>query len=115
MASIFVIEDNRMLRTTYVAGLTGFGYQVTEAETVQEAKDYLEGNEPDAILLDMQLPDGTGEEVIHYVRQDLQRMAVKIVVATGAEVDVDHLIALGADAVLQKPIEFSALFSALNK
>lgn len=115
MASIFVVEDNRMLRTMYVAGLVGFGYTVAEADTVQEAKDYLNDNQPDAILLDMQLPDGTGEDVIRYVRQHLQWADVHIVVATGTEVDVDQLLAMGANAVLQKPIEFSVLFNALNK
>lgn len=115
MASIFVVEDNRMLRTMYVAGLVGFGYQVAEADTVQEAKDYLQNNQPDAVLLDMQLPDGTGEDIIHHIRRDLGRMEVRIVVATGTEIDADGLLASGADAILQKPIEFSDLFNALNK
>lgn len=114
MSSVFVVEDNRMLRTMYVAGLSGYGYEVTETETVEGAKEFLATNQPDAILLDMQLPDGTGEDVIRHVRQNLGR-DTRIVVGTGNAVDEQHLVTLGANVILYKPIDFSILVEALGQ
>jgi CheY-like chemotaxis protein len=115
MTLVLVVEDNRMLRTLYVAGLSGYGYQVTEAETLGEARARLRTTpSPDAILLDLQLPDGSGRELIVFVRQELKRPDLPIIVATGLRGEEADLMAAGASAVLNKPIEFAVLFAKLQ-
>src|SRR5690242_9124083 len=105
---ILVVEDNRTLRTLLVSGLSGYGYEVKEAGTLEEAKDYLRREQlPNAILLDLQLPDGHGAELIRFVRHDLNRSEIAMIVTTGMQVDTAPLIAIGANAVLGKPLEFA--------
>ncbi|MBL8164075.1 MAG: response regulator [Anaerolineae bacterium] len=111
---VLVVEDNRMLRTLFASGLTGFGYGVTEAGSLEQARQVLnETRKPDMILLDLQLPDGSGETLIQFVREELGLPEIRIVVATGIPIDEQHLLGIGANAVLQKPIEFNALYAAL--
>jgi CheY-like chemotaxis protein len=108
---ILVVEDNRTLRTLLVSGLSGYGYEVREADSLEQAKEYLlKERLPNAILLDLQLPDGHGSELIRFVRNDLYRNEIGIIVTTGMNVDVAPLLAIGANAVLNKPVDFATLF-----
>jgi CheY-like chemotaxis protein len=111
---VLVVEDNRMLRTLFASGLTGFGYSVVEAGTLEQAREAMTAaRKPDIILLDLQLPDGNGEELIQFIREELGLPDIRIVVATGIPIDEQHLLTLGANAVLQKPIEFNTLYATL--
>jgi len=115
MTLVLVVEDNRMLRTLYVAGLSGYGFQVTEAETLEEARERLRVKPtPDTILLDSQLPDGSGRELIQFVRGELEWPDLPIIVATGLRGEEEDLMSVGASAVLNKPIEFAVLFARLQ-
>lgn len=115
MTLVLVVEDNRMLRTLYVAGLSGYGFQVTEAETLEEARERLRVKPaPDTILLDLQLPDGSGRELIQFVRGELEWPDLPIIVATGLRGEEEDLMSVGASAVLNKPIEFAVLFAKLQ-
>jgi CheY-like chemotaxis protein len=115
MTLVLVVEDNRMLRTLYVAGLSGYGFKVAEAETLEDARTRLRVTpRPDAILLDLQLPDGSGLELIQFVRGEMGHAALPIIVATGLRGEEDDLMAAGANAVLSKPIEFAILFAQLQ-
>lgn len=109
MANVLVVESNRMVRTMYVAGLSGYGYRVMEAPTVRDARAALEsGVNPAVILVDMTLPDGQGTELIHFVRAELGMTNVKIILTSGgAPVD-------GADAQLQKPVELVKLLNTVR-
>jgi DNA-binding response OmpR family regulator len=115
MTLVLVVEDNRMLRTLYVAGLSGYGFQVAEAETLEDARQRLQTKPlPDTVLLDLQLPDGSGRELIQFVREELSWADLPIIVATGLRGEEDDLMAAGANAVLSKPIEFAVLFARLQ-
>jgi CheY-like chemotaxis protein len=115
MTLVLVVEDNRMLRTLYVAGLSGYGFQVAEAETLVEAREQLRAKPaPDTVLLDLQLPDGSGRELIQFIREELQWPDLPIIVATGLRGEEPDLLSLGASAVLSKPIEFAVLFARLQ-
>jgi DNA-binding response OmpR family regulator len=103
MTLVLVVEDNRMLRTLYVAGLSGYGFEVAEAETLEEARQRL------------QLPDGSGRELIQFVREELSWDDLPIIVATGLRGEEDDLMEIGASAVLNKPIEFAVLFARLQE
>jgi PAS domain S-box-containing protein len=71
---------------------------------------------PDAILLDLHLPDGSGEQVIESLRGDAATCAIPIVVlsADATPARRSRLEAAGAAAYLTKPVDLASLFTALE-
>jgi CheY-like chemotaxis protein len=99
----------------YVAGLSGYGYQVTEAASVRDAKAALRrGLKPNVLLLDLNLPDESGQELIRHLREDLELHNTKIIVATAGQIPGDQVVALGADVFLSKPVELVDLFKIVR-
>jgi len=115
MSSVLVVENNRMIRTMYSTGLTSFGYDVREAQGIREATAQLDdGDVPSIVLLDLQLDDGLGLELISYIRQELGRPDVRIIVVTGMSIPHEDVIEYGADMVLCKPIELIELLNQIH-
>jgi CheY-like chemotaxis protein len=115
MTTILVVEDNRMIRTMYAAGLEGYGYETVEAANLREALDFLDnGDVPQVVLLDLKLPDGRGQTVIDHIRNRLQRDDVKIIVATAFPVEEAEMMALGADRLVNKPLELPDLLELIK-
>jgi DNA-binding response OmpR family regulator len=57
---ILVVDDEKMIRWSLGEALRGWGYQSIEAETVAAALALFEAEAPAAVLLDINLPDGSG-------------------------------------------------------
>jgi CheY-like chemotaxis protein len=61
---ILVVEDEETLRRILVRNLERYGYHVSEARTVAWAVDVSTSASPDVLVLDMNLPDGSGWDVL---------------------------------------------------
>ena len=79
-----------MIRWSLGEALRGWGFEPIEAETVSAALSAFEAESPAAVLLDINLPDGSGLDVLRKVRQQ-QHDAVVIMIT--ANVLVDETIA----------------------
>lgn len=113
MANVLVVENNHDIRTMYLAGLDGFGYQVNATDSITSAKSILRaGFDPAVILLDLDLNDGSGLDLVKFVRNELGRPDIRIIIATGMRLTDEQIVASGADLVLTKPIE---LVNLLNR
>ncbi len=78
--------------------------------------DLARQHQPDLILLDIHLPDLTGDEVLRRLQEDPQTRAIPVVVLS-ADPAADHaeqLLALGARATLTKPLDVEKLFAILD-
>jgi DNA-binding response OmpR family regulator len=62
--AILLVDDERRLRETIARSLTAHGHQVDEASTCREALDCVERSDYDLLLLDVNLPDATGWDVL---------------------------------------------------
>ena len=112
---ILLIEDNAGTRFGFVEYFSCEGYSVREAGSLSEARDAIALQRFDAIILDINLPDGSGLEFIDRVRAS--DPSVPIVVITGAgdiPVAVDAM-RRGADNFLTKPIDNQSLAVFLGK
>ena len=69
--TILIIEDSPSLARTYQGFLKYAGYDADTAETAGEAESKLAQTTPDLVLLDLQLPDGDGMDIL----QSLQARA----------------------------------------
>src|SRR2546421_11572752 len=72
---------------------------------------------PAVMLLDLNMPKGSGFDVLAWVRAQpmLKRLAIVILTASGRSEDVDRAFDLGATSFLVKPIELEALTSMLRR
>src|ERR1043165_256956 len=89
-AKILVVDDEKMIRWSLGEALRGWGFEPIEAATVSEALDRFEAESPTAVLLDINLPDGSGLDALRKIRH-LQTDAVVIMIT--ANVLVDETIA----------------------
>src|SRR6266850_56409 len=100
-----VVEDDPDQRALAVRRLDAAGYQVRTVDTVRALFKALEEGVPDAIFLDVGLPDGDGFEVLAALRRHPVYTLLPIIMLTvRAEAeDVGKGLALGADGYITKP------------
>src|SRR6266567_3083846 len=103
-----------MIRWSLGEALRGWGFDPVEAGTAAEALAAFDNEQPVAILLDINLPDGSGLEVLRQVRH---RQADAVVIMITANVLVDETIAAlrgGAYDFIGKPINLEELQVAIR-
>src|SRR3989441_5382948 len=111
---ILVVDDEKMIRWSLGEALRGWGFEPIEAETGNGALAAFEAESPAAVLLDINLPDASGLEVLRKIRQR-QPDAVAIMIT--ANVLVDETIAAlrgGAYDFIGKPINLEELHVAIR-
>jgi two-component system, OmpR family, response regulator MprA len=111
---LLVVDDDRALRDVLRRALTLAGYEVRQAETGAEALAEVAGGVPDAVVLDVGLPDIDGLEVCRLLRREGNRVPVLMLTARDAVSDrIDGLDA-GADDYLVKPFDIDELKARLR-
>ena len=114
---ILVVDDNSEIRKMLVLYLEQSGYDTVEAATGHEAVDQARTTTPSLIIMDLAMPDGTGDEAIVSLKADPLTQDIPIVVLTalleGAL--VDRAIAAGAAEILHKPVSFKWLDLVLQR
>jgi signal transduction histidine kinase len=107
-ATALVVDDTEGNRYTVSRLLRGIGMKVTEAETAAQARQRLEEAAPDIIVLDINLPDESGREVLRTIRATRGLATVPVVHVTASYTsDADRAYGLehGADAYLTHPLD----------
>src|SRR6185503_16164906 len=111
---ILVVDDEKMIRWSLGEALRGWSYEPIEAETVSAALGAFDAESPAAVLLDINLPDGSGLDVLRKLRQ---RQHDAVVIMITANVLVDETIAAlrgGAYDFIGKPINLEELQVAIR-
>jgi len=111
---ILVVDDEKMIRWSLGEALRGWGYEPIQAETATAGMAAFDADRPAAILLDINLPDGSGLEVLRQIRH---RQSDAIVIMITANVLVDETIAAlrgGAYDFIGKPINLEELQVAIR-
>lgn len=112
---LLIIEDDSTLKTALFRALTRFGYSVTTASTKAEALTWLGSHTPwDAILLDLQLPDGNGLDVLSEIKQKSPTIPVIVLSGFGSVENAVLATQKGASNFLVKPISLDDVISSLN-
>lgn len=107
MRNILVVDDNAINRQLAVYLLKKGGYNVYEAESGRQAFDFLAEQTPDVILLDIQLPEMDGVEVLKRIRANAATKDITVIALTAYTMrgDKEKFEAAGFDGYLPKPIE----------
>jgi DNA-binding NtrC family response regulator len=111
---ILVLDDDRMIRLTLSEALRSWGYECAQAETVAEATRVFHEEHPPIALLDIDLPDGSGLDVLKQIKEESPET---IVVMITANVDVENTIAAlrgGAHDFIGKPLHMEELRTTIR-
>jgi DNA-binding response OmpR family regulator len=108
---VLLVEDDRQFRRIVARHLTVFGYVVREAASLAEAIGALAHEPPDLLLLDIDLPDGSGWDPLR--RAEL-RADVWVLLVTGAPVSPAQLAEFRPAGYLPKPFGLDALMCLLE-
>lgn len=111
--SILIIDDDADLSFVISDMLEGYGYDVTAAETAEEAFELLSKTSFDLILLDINLPDSTGFEIC----SELRRVSdVPVIFASARTSESDRITGfdIGGDDYIPKPYSMAELLSRIK-
>ena len=114
-ATILIVDDEENALRNLDAFLAPKGFEILTATNLTEARAALQRGEPDIVLLDVQLPDGYGpdllEESLHYPI----RPPIILMTAYGEIEMAVEAMKNGAHDFLQKPIELTRLEQSINR
>lgn len=113
---VLVVDDSPALVAYYAAHLTGAGFVTQTVTDPMKTLEALADATPELILLDMNMPGASGQELARVIRQQDAYLSIPIVFLS-AETDVGRqreAMSLGGDEFLQKPIEPEHLISAVR-
>jgi two-component system cell cycle response regulator DivK len=108
---ILIVEDNEKNRTLIKDVLEYHGYEVIEAGNGLEGIKIAKENNPDLILMDLQMPVMNGYEAIKIIKTDAEIKYTKIIAITSFAMvgDREKILEAGADEYISKPIDIRQL------
>ncbi|WP_106794859.1 response regulator transcription factor [Aquimarina sp. Aq78] len=106
---ILIIEDEHMLAESMVQYLEREGYQCEWTDNLAAAKEKSWDYEYDCLVVDINLPDGSGLDVIKQVKEMRSKSGIIIVSARNAIDDRIYGLDIGADDYLTKPFDLAEL------
>jgi two-component system, OmpR family, KDP operon response regulator KdpE len=112
-ARVLVVDDEPQIIRGLRVILTNAGYRVEEATTKKEALDAVSVRPPDAIVLDLVLPDGNGVEVCKDIRRWSQ-VPIVVLSAVGDEQEKVRALDAGADDYVTKPFGREELLARMR-
>jgi DNA-binding NtrC family response regulator len=112
-----IVEDETLFAAAVRKRLEKAGLECAVAATLAEAKRELRSLDPDVVLLDLRLPDGSGMQLLDSFKQEREAARRCVIVLTAyAEVE-DAVVAMkqGAADYLKKPVDLDELLIAVNR
>ena len=115
--SVLVVEDNPQNMMLVRDLLHVHGYRVIQAKAGMEGWELAREHRPDLILMDIQLPDVSGLEVIKWLKndEDLKSIPVIAVTAFAMAGDKEEILAIGCDDYISKPFSVFDLLQTLKR
>ncbi|EIV8654097.1 sigma-54-dependent Fis family transcriptional regulator [Vibrio parahaemolyticus] len=106
---VLLVEDSTSLAILYKQYVKDEPYDIFHVETGREAIQFIERSKPQLIILDLKLPDMSGEDVLDWINQNDIPTSVIIATAHGSVDLAVNLIQKGAEDFLEKPINADRL------
>lgn len=110
---ILIVEDDKSINDILFHTLKSEGYTPYSAFSLKDARDYLNINLPDLILLDLNLPDGDGFQLCKEINLN---NSIPIIILTAKSDIVDKVLGLelGADDYITKPFHIKEVISRIR-
>lgn len=111
MNVVLIVEDDAWTRHALARILGHHGYAVRTASTVAEGLDLLDP-EPDCVILDLSLPDGSRAAILRKIRDEGRKSRVVLCTVLSDANKRESIESLIPDAVVPKPVDVSDLLKA---
>lgn len=114
---ILVVEDNDLNRKLFCDVLKANGFEVEPLADGTVALDTARQLSPDLIIMDIQLPEISGVDLIEQAQQDLQLQPIPVLAVTAyaAKGDEERIRTAGASGYLAKPVSIGPFMKAVNE
>jgi CheY-like chemotaxis protein len=118
MATILIIDDERMVRAVMVRAIRGAGHDTLEAEDGKQGVALAKSGRPDLVITDISMPNQEGIQTINELRE--LDDALPIIVVSGEAPahgyrPLDDARLLGADSAFAKPFSLAALVAEVER
>jgi DNA-binding NarL/FixJ family response regulator len=115
MTKLLVIDDHDVVRQGLITALRSHGFeQLDSAGTVKQARSKIAAFNPDAMIIDINLPDGSGFEIVEWVRKLSSHTAIVVLSLNDPLRFAKLARASGANTYLSKTQSIDEIVSALN-
>jgi len=114
-ATILLVDDEKNARNNIGSYLESEGYEVLLAANLKTARKHLSALEADIVLLDVQLPDGYGPDLLAETAQLPNRPPIIMITAHGKIEMAVEAMKNGAHDFIQKPIKFDRLEQSIKR
>jgi len=104
-STVLVVDDDKTIRTTLAEAVRGWGYRALEAATIAETLTVVDRDRPDAVLLDVKLPDGSGISALPELRKLSPELVIIIITGYVTHEDAFEAGVKQAQGYITKPID----------
>ncbi|MFN4271914.1 MAG: ActR/PrrA/RegA family redox response regulator transcription factor [Aliihoeflea sp.] len=113
--TLLIVEDDKPFLTRLARAMEGRGYEVTTAESVEDAVAAVREAPPAFAVIDMRLGDGNGLDVVAAIREKRDDSRVIILTGYGNIATAVTAVKLGAIDYLSKPADADEIHAALTR
>lgn len=114
MIDIYYVEDDETISQTVKEFLERRGFQVSIFQTIADAKLALKKMCPTLVLVDWNMPDGSGAMLCQWIREGWKELPVIFLTVRGDSRDIVSGFQNGADDYIVKPFELDVLLSRIQ-
>ena len=115
MSRLLIVDDHALVREGLKRALTHEGFsQISEAASIAQARAGIAASEPEVVTVDINLPDGSGFELVSWIRSISRDMAIVVLTLNDHENYVRAAMKVGASAFVSKSEPIPALVAAIK-
>ena len=116
MPRVLIVEDNPANMTLATFLVESAGHTVISATDAEAGLTLARAEQPDLILMDIQLPGMDGLEATRQLKQDVATRAIPVIALTALAMkgDEERIRAAGCDGYIAKPLAYRDLFAILS-
>lgn len=111
---VMLVDDDLHLRRAVARGLMAAGYKVLEADCLRQARQVVEVQMADLFIVDLNLPDGNGSELVRHLKSLDPTVPVLVLSGTIEQEERIQAFEAGADDVVGKPVCMTELIKRIE-
>ena len=116
MRDVWIVDDDEEMSRAVGLMLKLLDCDVTTFHNVRAAaQNFVAGKKPDLLILDLNMPEVSGLDMIEFLRRrtDTKELPIVMLSSESTDVIVDQALALGADSYVMKPVTIEELEKAM--